>query len=98
MEHLLNESDSANLKHQLAFESDKEHMSRMDLLIEQQEYNLFQMLKPKLYKDGNQWCCLYGENIMEGIVGFGDTPYKAVLKWSSAWNEEIPKPSKIKEE
>lgn len=28
-------------------------------------------LKP--YKDGNQWCILAGDNIMEGICGFGDT-------------------------
>jgi hypothetical protein len=28
-------------------------------------------LKP--YKDGNQWCVLLGDNIQEGICGFGDT-------------------------
>ena len=28
-------------------------------------------LKP--YKDGNQWCILAGDNIQEGICGFGDT-------------------------
>jgi hypothetical protein len=28
-------------------------------------------LKP--YKDGNQWCILLGDNIQEGICGFGDT-------------------------
>lgn len=28
-------------------------------------------LKP--YKDGNQWCILVGDNIQEGICGFGDT-------------------------
>ena len=31
----------------------------------------------KPYKDGNQWCFLYGENIQEGICGFGDTIYEA---------------------
>ncbi|MBR4552869.1 MAG: hypothetical protein IKO20_04015 [Bacteroidaceae bacterium] len=27
----------------------------------------------KPYKDGNQWCFLYGDNIQEGICGFGNT-------------------------
>lgn len=31
------------------------------------------------YLDGNQWCFLYGENIQEGICGFGDTIYEAAL-------------------
>jgi len=29
------------------------------------------------YKDGNQWCCLYGENLQEGIAGFGSTPFSS---------------------
>ena len=28
-------------------------------------------LKP--FKDGNQWCFLFGNNLQEGIAGFGDT-------------------------
>lgn len=32
-------------------------------------------LKP--FKDGNQWSFLYGENIQEGIAGFGSTIYEA---------------------
>lgn len=31
----------------------------------------------KPYKDGNKWCYLYGDNIQEGICGFGDTIYQA---------------------
>lgn len=27
----------------------------------------------KSFKDGNQWSFLYGDNIQEGICGFGDT-------------------------
>ena len=64
------------------------HQERMNLAVEKIEYNLFSMLKPKLYKDGNSWCCLYGENIAEGIVGFGETPYKAILDWNKQWIRE----------
>lgn len=36
-------------------------------------------LKP--YKDGNQWCILAGDNIQEGICGFGDTIDKALYQF-----------------
>jgi len=62
-----------------------QHQGKMNLIVEQEEYNLFVLLKPKLYKDGNQWCCLYGKDIQVGLAGFGDTPYKAILNWNSEW-------------
>ena len=31
----------------------------------------------KPFKDGNQWCFLYGNNIQDGICGFGETIFKA---------------------
>ncbi len=34
-------------------------------------------LKP--FKDGEQWCFLYGDNIQEGIAGFGDTIEAAAI-------------------
>jgi len=30
------------------------------------------------YKDGNQWCALYGEDLQSGIAGFGNTPFLAM--------------------
>ncbi len=65
-----------------------QHQEKINLIVEQKEYNLFVILKPKLYKDGNQWCCLYGKNIQVGLAGFGDTPYKAILNWNSKWHKQ----------
>ncbi len=62
------------------------HEIDMDYHYVRAEYNLFAMLKPKLYQDGNQWCVLLGENINDGISGFGDTPYKAILEFNKAFN------------
>jgi hypothetical protein len=45
----------------------------------------FVLLKPKLYPDGNAWCALYGENIQEGVAGFGETPEKAAQAFDLAW-------------
>ena len=85
-----------------SFQDDMYHQERMtNLIVEQKERmnNLaleqklipFSTLKPKIHKDGNQWCVLLGENIQEGVVGFGDTPMKAIL----AWNEELHKANEL---
>ena len=70
-----------------------QHNEKMHLLIKQDEYNLFVMIKPKLYMDGDQWCCLYGDNLQTGIAGYGDTPYLAILDWNEGWHKTILKPS-----
>ena len=38
-------------------------------------------MRPRLFPDGNQWCALYGENVQEGLAGFGDTPEMAMLDY-----------------
>ncbi len=42
----------------------------------------FTVYKPKIYPDGDQWCVLLGDNVQEGVVGFGDTPRKAVVNFN----------------
>ena len=44
--------------------------------------NTFATLKPKLYKDGDMWCCLMGENIQAGISGFGKSPFLAMAEFN----------------
>ncbi len=55
--------------------------------IESQELNIVSILKPSIKKYGNQWCVLYGDNLQEGIAGFGDTPHEAVLDFNDQWYE-----------
>ena len=62
---------------------------RQFTVVQKAEYALFEQLKPKLHQDGNQWCVLYGDDIQIGIVGFGDTPYLAILDWNSQWSKKI---------
>jgi len=66
-----------------------QHEYKMSLITEQIEYNTFATLKPKIYKDGDQWCVLLGENIQEGICGFGDTPHKAIIDWNTSFHKLI---------
>ena len=46
--------------------------------------------KPSLFRDGNQWCALLGENIQEGVVGFGDSPDAAMWAFDEAWRKKLP--------
>lgn len=50
-------------------------------------------LKP--YKDGNQWCILAGDNIQEGICGFGDTIDEALYQFLMEVLEMQKKPKSI---
>lgn len=66
---------------------DLQHEAAMNALVTEQEYKLVQMLRPKITKDGNQWCVLYGENLQDGVCGFGDTPYLAILDFNKSFNQ-----------
>lgn len=44
------------------------------------------IFRPKVYPDGNQWCALYGENLQEGVAGFGDSPELACAAFDKAWH------------
>lgn len=43
----------------------------------------------KLFRDGNLWCVLYGENIQEGICVFGETQFKALREFADTWQSEV---------
>ena len=62
---------------------------------EQNEFNLFVMLKPSLKKDGNQWCVLYGEDLQVGIAGFGNSPHLAIMDFNAQWYESINKQERM---
>ncbi len=46
------------------------------------------MFGPRIFLDGNEWCCLLGDNMQVGIVGFGFSPEHATLAFDRAWYEK----------
>lgn len=52
---------------------------------EQELVRPFFLLRPKVFPDGNQWCVLYGDNLQEGVAGFGDTPHAASHDFDTKW-------------
>lgn len=48
------------------------------------------LFRPKLSIDGDQWCALYGDNLQDGVAGFGDSPAKAMYDFDRAWQKSLP--------
>ena len=49
----------------------------------------FMLLRPNIYMDGDEWCALYGENLQDGIAGFGKTPHEAAYDFDKNWHLPI---------
>jgi hypothetical protein len=47
------------------------------------------LYRPHLSIDGDQWCALYGENLQDGVAGFGSSPYEAMLNFDENWYRKL---------
>jgi hypothetical protein len=47
------------------------------------------LMKPKVFIDGSEWCALYGENVQDGVSGFGLSPREAMDNFDTKWNEKL---------
>lgn len=45
--------------------------------------------KPKLAIDGNEWCALYGDNLQDGVAGFGKSPELAYEDFDKNWSKKL---------
>ena len=61
----------------------------IEISAQTRDYNLVSLLKPSIKIDGDMWCILYGENIQDGVVGFGDGPIKAVYDFNKNWDKVL---------
>ena len=43
---------------------------------------------PKIFKEGDIWCALYGKDLESGVVGFGSSPKKALEAFNRRWDKE----------
>lgn len=60
---------------------------RLDTL---KELDLIEKIKPEFSRDGDQFCYLYGDNLQDGIAGFGKTVAEAMSDFYRAfWNEAL---------
>ena len=54
----------------------------------------FVLIKPKMYRDGNMWCALYGDDLQSGVAAFGETPAKAATQFDVEWLNQKAQPTK----
>lgn len=45
--------------------------------------------KPRLFIDGDEWCALYGDDLQNGVVGFGKSPEEAYLDFDRNWATKL---------
>lgn len=43
------------------------------------------LFRPRLFIDGDCWCALYGENLQDGVAGFGKSPKFAMEDFDKTW-------------
>ena len=65
--------------------AEMEHNEAMNALCLKTDMAIVETLHPSITKDGNQWCVLYGADLMTGIAGFGETIHKAILDFNGAF-------------
>jgi len=47
------------------------------------------VLRPRLSIDGDKWCALHGENLQDGVAGFGDSPSEAYFDFDREWHTKL---------
>ena len=84
---MMNDHDSAITKstlEQVAYKIQDELINVADFMKEPSV-----LYRPRLFIDGDKWCALYGENIQDGVAGFGSSPERAMLDFNNQWSKTI---------
>lgn len=46
------------------------------------DVNILKMYNPKVFSDGDKWCCLSGRELQGGVItGVGKTPEESISNW-----------------
>jgi hypothetical protein len=78
---MLNSEDSQLAANAIAYSADMAASAWQEAAYLHRTY--WAVLRPKLFIEGNQWCALYGENIQDGVAGFGDSAAHALEDFDS---------------
>lgn len=84
--------DGAVLYFATGFVTVKESKPVVLELIRSRHGHIFNTLDVQITRDGNQWCVLYGENLQEGVAGFGDTLQHAINHFDKNFSNRITVP------
>lgn len=76
------------MEHSLLSNEQQLNLSMDMKLICEQQMRPSTIYKPKVFPDGDAWCALYGENIQEGVAGFGKSPALAMQDFDDIWHKK----------
>jgi hypothetical protein len=54
-------------------------------------YEGFCKVETQVFIDGDQWCVLAGDNLQEGVAGFGTTIHEALQKFKQCFSTKLEK-------
>lgn len=73
----------------IAFAADQVRVSIQNAAFQYERPSV--VFRPALSADGTMWCALFGENLQDGVSGFGETPEKAMVDFDINWlNAKTP--------
>ena len=72
-----------------------EHEERMKAVQVYTDLAIISLLKPKITRDGDRWCVLLGDNVQDGICGFGKTPHEATIDFNQNWYNQSATPGAV---
>lgn len=76
----------------MASTQDLIEQSKHNVAIENEELNLVRLFGLRPYPDGDKWCWLLGEDLQNGVAGFGDTPLLAAYDFNKNFrSNNLPK-------
>ena len=84
---ILNEEYSHMLANSIDHKITIQHQEELNYIIMKQEMHYMSVFNLKPVKEGSVWMVLLGDNIQEGICGFGETPLKAVLDFNTNFTQ-----------
>lgn len=47
------------------------------------------LFRPRVFIDGDMWCALYGENLQDGVAGFGKSVADAMADFDAEWSKPL---------
>lgn len=80
--------DAESYSHEMSLRASEEQLDR-ERRLSHELLRPFRMMKTALSKDGNQWCVLYGDNLQDGVAGFGDSPDLASRDFDKNWYQSL---------
>ena len=85
---ILNQEYSHMLANSIDHYMGIQHQETLNRIIAEEQMTFVKTYNLIPFKDGNMWCVLLGENIQEGVSGFGETPLNAIIDFNKNFRTE----------